>query len=131
MAGRGEIPTVSVKTVGVGHPTHFCDNTMNIEKLKNCPECGVLWEGDDIYEAFCKMRAAGDPYYKDKTDVQLQEIAGHYGWQLDKREHFTRLVGIELSRDHPKHYDGVSFWMCPECKVTWNRFTNEKEAVGG
>lgn len=41
---------------------------------------------------------------------------------------FSRLFGIELPYDDPNHYDGVSYWQCPDCHFTWDRFTG-KESV--
>jgi hypothetical protein len=35
--------------------------------------------------------------------------------------HYSRLVGIEVRGG----YDGVSYWQCPDCGATWNRFTGE------
>ena len=40
-----------------------------------------------------------------------------------------REVGIELSWDHPNHYDGVSYWQCPDCNATFNRFTGNEEEI--
>ena len=36
-------------------------------------------------------------------------------------------IGIVLAYDHPKHYDGVSYWQCPDCNTTFNRFTGVEE----
>jgi hypothetical protein len=36
------------------------------------------------------------------------------------------LIGVELSYDDPEHYDGVSYWQCPECYVAWNRFNGKR-----
>lgn len=38
-----------------------------------------------------------------------------------------REIGIELPYDHPKHYDGVSYWQCPDCKTLFDRFTGIEE----
>lgn len=40
-----------------------------------------------------------------------------------------REIGIELAYDHPNHYDGVSYWQCPDCKTTFNRFTGKEEEI--
>lgn len=31
------------------------------------------------------------------------------------RTHYSRLIGIEYSYDHPNYYDGISEWQCPDC----------------
>ncbi len=35
--------------------------------------------------------------------------------------HFRRQIGIET-----KGYDGVSFWMCPDCGAEENRWTGKR-----
>lgn len=39
-----------------------------------------------------------------------------------KGEDYSRLIGVEI----PMLYDGVSFWECPSCKATWDRWTDEE-----
>jgi hypothetical protein len=34
---------------------------------------------------------------------------------------YSKLIGIE----DRKLYDGISFWQCPFCKTTWDRWTGE------
>jgi hypothetical protein len=76
-----------------------------------CPECGADWRGKPI-----------------STESLL---AGHYGeWnEGDEPRYYSRLIGCELAYDHPQHYDGVSYWQCPDCKATWNRFTGTLEPI--
>jgi hypothetical protein len=50
-----------------------------------------------------------------------QYYAPPYVW---KRE-----IGIELDYSHPKHYDGISYFQCPDCNTTFNRFTGEEEVI--
>ena len=33
------------------------------------------------------------------------------------KEYFSRLIGIE-----DDSYDGISWWVCPECWVVWSRW---------
>lgn len=82
-----------------------------------CPKCGTSWDNGDILETFQKMRAAGDDFYKDKTDAELVDIASAYGWSKEQPVRFRRLIGIELPYDHPEHYDGVSYYQCPDCSA--------------
>jgi hypothetical protein len=35
---------------------------------------------------------------------------------------FSRLIGVELPYSHPGHYDGVSYYMCPDCQHKFPRF---------
>lgn len=87
-----------------------------------CPQCSADWDNGDIVERFKQLRANNDPYWGAKTDEEIVKSAGHYGWTPETPRHFTRLVGVELPLTHPQHYDGVSFWQCPDCQATWNRF---------
>ena len=36
------------------------------------------------------------------------------------------MIGIEYSHDHPEHYDGISEWQCPNCKLRLGRWTNKR-----
>jgi rubredoxin len=68
----------------------------NIDKHGECPECGSSWDGGD-------MPKESHKYYSPP-----------YKW--------SRLIGIE----DPRKYDGVSIWMCPDCKTQWDRFSGDK-----
>lgn len=89
---------------------------------ENCPHCGIDLDNGDIVETFQKMREDGDPFWRDKTNIEIIKIAGNYGWTPETPKRFSRVIGVELPYDHPKHYDGVSYWMCPDCKQQWPRF---------
>lgn len=71
---------------------------------ESCPECKASWVGDPIPEKYL-------------------HLYGHHNG------HSSRLIGVNLSYDHPRHYDGVSYWQCPDCKATWNRWTGKLEAI--
>ena len=62
----------------------------------SCPECDADWTGEPIPE-------------------EVQDLFGG-------KTHFSRLIGIEVTGK----YDGVSYWMCPHCRVMWDRWTGEK-----
>jgi len=40
------------------------------------------------------------------------------------KTHFSRLIGLEIS----DRYDGISYWLCPDCRVIWDRFTKKIQA---
>ena len=95
-----------------------------------CPECGVSWQGQRI-----------------DTDYVVQGLYGHnapcqrkQSWDKDFDDlvpctcgprYYHRLIGIELSPDHPDHYDGVSCWQCPDCNTRWDRFTGKLVSTSG
>jgi hypothetical protein len=95
-----------------------------------CPECKAEWDGGDIYEYF--LEAKFNPNHEQHGNYQhktLQEVKGtaaDYGWSEDDPRRFDNIIGIELPYDDPEHYDGVSYWQCPECEIAWNRFTGER-----
>ena len=98
---------------------------MSIEDKEDCPICHYQLKSDkNIYE---ELRA--HPLYKDWSDGRVKEAAYHHGHSEDNPQYFSKLVGIELPYNHPKHYDGVSYWQCPNCKNTWNRFTGKLENI--
>ena len=91
-------------------------NTIRFSELKNCPHCKCNWNGGDILECLSKH-----PLYSNYTKEQLLEAAGHYGWTPETPKNFSLVIGIELPYDHPNHYDGISYWQCPECKTVFTR----------
>ena len=97
------------------------------EDRTKCPKCGNSWDGGSILETFIKGRDDGtQSWCKDMTDKQIEEdvkkmYSPPYRW--------GREVGVELSWDHPDYYDGVSYWQCPDCKTTWNRWTGDEEEI--
>lgn len=95
------------------------------DRQGNCPKCGFLFDGGDIVERFKEMRDSGDSYYKNKTDEEIKEVASHYGWSEEDPQRFSNIIGIEVRGK----YDGVSYWKCPCCKTTWNRWTGEEEEI--
>lgn len=77
-----------------------CVNTQRFDPNRlECPECKADWRASKIPEA-------------------SRHLYGNSEW-------FSRLIGVELPYDHPDHYDGVSFWRCPDCGSQWNRFTGQ------
>lgn len=79
-----------------------------------CPECGADWSAGDIFDTLRQQ-----DWCKDKSDAELRAyVEKCYGPPYK----FSRLIGVELPYDHPDHYDGVSYWMCPDCNHKWSRF---------
>lgn len=92
--------------------------------MDNCPKCNSSWIGGSILEEFLKQRdnAKEGGYRFGWTDEQVEEsmkecYSPPYVW---KRE-----IGIEILGQ----YDGISYYQCPDCKTTFNRFTGEEEAI--
>lgn len=81
-----------------------------------CPLCGTDMDGGPIFESLKES-------YPGKTDEEVTEImqqsygSGPYRW--------SRIIGIELPYYHPQHIDGISYYHCPDCKGTWDRFTGK------
>lgn len=82
-----------------------------------CPKCGADWCAGDIFETF-----RGQEWCKDKSDSELRAFIERSYAPPYK---FSRLIGVELPYNHPKHYDGVSYWECPDCPATFPRFGKE------
>jgi hypothetical protein len=60
--------------------------------MDNCPHCGASLIGDEIPE---EMREHYSPPY-----------------------HWRREIGVE----HSEIYDGIYYWMCPDCKGEWGGY---------
>ena len=91
-----------------------------------CPECNANWDGGDILEDATRRKDAGETYFCDLSDAELIEYAESYGWTPEEPRRWGNVIGMELSYDDPEHYDGVSYWACPECGVAWCRWTGER-----
>lgn len=84
----------------------------------NCPQCGSSWRGGQIpsesvskgyygHHNPCKKLREWDKGYDELTQCTCPV------------RHYSRLIGIEV----PSKYDGVSYWRCPDCGATWDRWT--------
>ena len=93
--------------------------TAKLDHYGQCPECGANWDGGDIFTVLRRQE-----WCKDKTDEELQIYVQQCYSPPYK---FSRIVGVQYSYDHPDHYDGVSEWMCPDCKHTWPRFQTKSK----
>lgn len=85
-----------------------------LDHYGKCPECGADWCAGDIFDV---LRA--QDWCKIISDDGLRELIEK---SYSPPYKFSRIVGIEYAYDHPQHYDGVSEWMCPDCKHRWPRF---------
>ncbi len=95
-----------------------------INDLGCCPECGSSWDGGDIAQTYIKKRDEGEPYFQGKSD---QDIIDYVNSSYSPPYKWSRLIGIEIQG----HYDGISRWMCPDCKTEWDRFTGDKIQIDG
>jgi hypothetical protein len=88
----------------------------NIKDLKYCPICNFQWQHtENIYESLRQ-----NSLYENWTNEEVKQTALNYGHSTEHPKHFSELIGIEISEE----YDGISQWQCPNCKTTWNKFTN-------
>jgi hypothetical protein len=74
-----------------------------------CPECGINWYSDEtIYEHFLGVFEG--------NEEEARRIADTYG----DGDHFgENVIGIEIQGE----YDGISYWRCEGCGLTFDRFT--------
>ncbi len=96
---------------------------MALDRQGECPECGVSWDGGCIFET-----CIAENNWQEHHDTEQAYIA-HLKEFYSPPYRWGRMIGIQLGYDHPNHYDGVSYWQCPDCKATWNRFTEELEEI--
>ena len=87
---------------------------MKLDHTGLCPECGSNWDAGDIFDTLRPQN-----WCKDKSDDELRKFVKTSYAPPYK---FSRLIGVQLPYDHPEHYDGVSYWQCPDCKHQWPRF---------
>ena len=82
-----------------------------LDHYGKCPKCNESWDAGRIWKTWRALKN-----YKNKTDEQLQAMEKK---NYSEPYHFSKLMGIEVR----EKYDGVSYWQCPFCKATWDRFT--------
>lgn len=92
----------------------FDENTARLDHHGHCPECNANWDAGDIFDVLRPQ-----DWCKDKSDEELRAYIRQFYSPPYK---FSRIIGVELPYDHPGHYDGVSYWMCPDCKHQFPRF---------
>ena len=89
------------------------------QDTKSCPKCKSSWDGGLIVEEFIKQREEGSTLWEGKSDKEIKKYVEE---TYSKPYRFGRLIGIEIQGG----YDGISYYQCPDCKATWNRFTGEE-----
>ena len=90
------------------------EETAKLNHTGLCPECGADWNAGDIFDVLRPQN-----WCADKSDAELRE---HIRTSYSPPYKFSRLIGVQLPYGHPEHYDGVSYYMCPDCKHQWPRF---------
>lgn len=90
-------------------PGDIRDADILIRDRISCPACGGNWQGNQIPEEY-------------RQD-------GYYGPPETAPTHYSLLVGYEHAYDHPDRYDGVSLWLCPHCRASWDRWTGVKTTL--
>jgi uncharacterized Zn ribbon protein len=91
---------------------------MRFKDQENCPKCGSNWNDGDIFQ---KLREL----HPEESDEEILESAEMFGWSKENPKHFSRCIGIE----DPFVYDGISWWRCPDCETTWNRWTEIENPI--
>lgn len=87
-------------------------------RVDKCPACGSSWDGGSILETFIRQRDKEYDVWKNMTDEQIEEyVKMHYSPPY----RWGRQIGItDLYTDRTEEA------ACPDCKVTFNRFTGER-----
>ena len=101
-------------------------DNLQLIKDRTCPKCGSNWDGGSILETFIEQRNSGVKVWQGMSDEQIEAHIKEY---YSPPYRWGREIGIELAWDHPQHYDGVSFWQCPDRQTTFNRFKGNEEKI--
>lgn len=89
-------------------------DTVALNHHGRCPKCNADWCAGDIFDTlrtqdWCKAMSDDD-------------LRAHIRQFYSPPYKFSRLIGVELPCTHPDHYDGVSYWECPDCEHQFPRF---------
>lgn len=93
--------------------------TKLIKGQRTCPKCNSDWDGGSIMETFIKQRDEGAKHWAGMTD---EEIEKYVKTSYSPPYRWGREIGIEIQGG----YDGISRWMCPDCKTQFDRFTGHE-----
>ena len=80
----------------------------------NCPKCGESWDDGSIFDALRK--------HPNNDDISDEDLNSRIERWFAPPYRFSKLIGIEIQGE----YDGISYWQCPFCKTTWDRFTGKE-----
>ncbi len=85
----------------------------------NCPHCSRSLVHSEIPEYqrcsdSCDRDAEFETKRKDRNYKSECLSNHHYG----PAKHFMKTIGVEVSGT----YDGVLYWMCPDCEGKWHRW---------
>jgi hypothetical protein len=78
------------------------------QKFGCCPNCNSDWDEGLVFDVLSKNNP-------DKTVEEIEEQSKHYG---GNDQHFSKLIGVSSM----EKYDGILYFLCPECKVKIHRF---------
>ena len=95
---------------------------MSLDRQGPCPECGADWRSSPIPVEYVLADHYG--HVVPCTRKFMYPVKDTTPCTCPPR-YYSRLIGIQLPYDDPNHFDGVSFWRCPDCGAQWNRFTEE------
>lgn len=84
------------------------------QETEVCPNCQANWAGEEIFPALRRQ-----DWTATKSDEELMALIEQSYGQPPYR--FGRVVGVEYDYADPRHRDGVSAWMCPDCKHVFPR----------
>lgn len=77
-----------------------------------CPHCDASMRGGEI--------PAEHRVHKSNHDDQVERYGRCYCFPYGEQTHWSRVIGHEVWGV----YDGILFWVCPDCGLAWSRWTD-------
>lgn len=88
-----------------------------LDRYGLCPVCKANWDGGPIIDTFLEEKRKG--HWPNHTEEELRKMVNeNYG----EPRRWSDLIGIETD-----DYDGVSFWLCPDCDTEFPRFLEDEK----
>ena len=92
-----------------------------MNNINNCPKCKSNWDGGSILESFIKQREDGIKFWKNMSDKNIEK---HVKEHHSPPYRWKRIIGVELPLTDKNYYEGISYWLCPDCNTKFDKFNN-------
>lgn len=96
-------------------------------KEDKCPKCSANWDAGDIFETLIAQDWWKTAKKNDTNELKFpteESFREYIKKSYSSPYRFNRIIGVE----DRSIYDGVSWWVCPDCRTYFDRWTGEESS---